>query len=570
MIMRTFANLAALAVVGIPVLAQSPPPPAPTAQSIAAHPSAATDAPSTTPAATVPAKFGIVDIHKSPPRLHPNFSGGFLRDGRYILHQATMDDLITTAYSLKSSIYVGGGPSWLDWDRYDIVAKVPPGTTPEAARLMLQSLLAERFKLVAHRGDAMVPAFLLTVANGKPNLKPSNATDGSCEHQSSSDSGPVQTIVLSCHAASLSSLAAAIDGDGGGGYLSYPVIDATGLKGDYDFNLKWTQKFLLTRTGPSAINIFQALEQQLGLKLDFKTTPRPGLVVDSVNEHPMPNSPQLDALMPPLPPPQFEVATIRPTDPNNPRGMGRVAGDELNFQGIPLKYLITLAWDLDPRDETTLIAPGWLESDRVDIHAKIADSDLSVNSSGKPGSIEIDDLRPMLRTLLIDRFQIKYHMEDRPANAFTLIADHSRLDRADPSERTGCTDGPGRDGKDPRMTNVMLNSLVTCRNMTMDQFAEALTSRRGSVGYLFYPVLNATGLKGAWDFTISWSSADLTQGGGLGPAPASPSDSTASDPNGAISYYDALKKEHGLKLVKEKRPEPVLVIDQINKTPSEN
>ena len=545
--MRAFANFAILAVLGIPVFAQAPPPAA-------------------------PAKFEIADIHTSPPRLNPTFSRDFIRDGRYILHQATMTDLITTAYSLKNSIYVGGGPSWLDWDRYDIIAKVPSGTRPEAARLMLQSLLAERFKLVVHHGDVPVPAFLLTVANGKPDLKPSNATDGSCERQPMSEGFSPQNIVLVCHAATLSSLASAIDSDGGGGYLSYPVIDATGIKGDYDFKFTWTPKYFLTRIGPSGVNVFQALVQQLGLELDFKTTPRPGLVVDSVNEHPTPNSPQLDALMPPLPLPQFEVATIRPADPNNPRGMGRVAGDELNLQGIPLKYLITLAWDLDPRDNTTLIAPGWLDSDRVDIHAKIADSDLAINSQGKPAGVDFDDLRPMLRALLIDRFQIKYHMEDRPANAFTLVADNPRLDKADPSERTGCTDGPGRDGKDPRMTNVMLNSLVTCRNMTMDQFAEMLTNRRGSVGYLFYPVLNATGLKGAWDFTVSWSSADLTGGGGLGPGPAPPSEgeSMASDPNGAISYYDALKKEHGLKLLQEKRPEPVLVIDQIDKKPTEN
>jgi uncharacterized protein (TIGR03435 family) len=545
--MRTVVHYALLAVLGISVFAQAPPP-------------------------APPAKFEIADIHKSPPHLNPTFSRDLIRDGRYILHQATMADLITTAYSLKSSVYVGGGPSWLDWDRYDIIAKVPPGATPETARLMLQSLLAERFKLVAHHGDVPVPAFLLTVANGKPSLTPSSATDGSCERQPMSEPFSPQNIVLNCHAATLSSMASALDSDGGGGYLSYPVIDATGLKSDYDFKFTWTPKYFLTRIGPSAVNVFQALEQQLSLKLDFKTTPRPGIVVDSANEQPTPNSPELATLMPPLPLPQFEVATIRPTDPNNPRGMGRVSGDQLNFQGIPLKYLITLAWDLDPRDETTLIAPGWIESDRVDIHAKIADSDLAINSQGKPAGVDFDDLRPMLRALLIDRFQIKFHMEDRPANAFTLTADNPRLDPADPSERTGCKDGPGRDGKDPRMTNVMLNSLVTCRNMTMDQFAEMLTDRRGSVGYIFYPVVNATGLKGAWDFTISWSSADLTHGGGLGPspAPASPGDAEGADPDGAISYYDALRKEHGLKLVKEKRSEPVLVIDEINKTPTEN
>jgi uncharacterized protein (TIGR03435 family) len=552
---RIFASFAILVVLAIPFCAQ---------------------AASAQQASNAPAKFEIADIHASPPRLRPNFSDGILRDGRYFLHQATLADLITAAYSLKNSSYVQGGPSWIDWDHYDIVAKVPPDTTPETARIMLQSLLAERFKLAVHHGDAFVPAFLLTVANGKPNLKPSGATDGSCERPSASDPTPADagpdsrgTIVLNCHAASLPSLAAAIDSDGGGGYLSYPVVDSTGLKGAYDFNLKWTQKYFLTISGPSAVNIFQALEQQLGLKLDFKTTPRPGIVVDSVEEKPTPNSPDLARIMPPLPLPQFEVATIRPTDPSQQRGMGRVAGDELNFQGIPLKFLITLAWDLDPRDESTLIAPSWIESERFDVHAKVDPSELAI-TTGTSGRIDIEDLLPMLRTLVIDRFQIKYHLEDRPANAFTLVADNPRLTPADPSERTGCRDGPGRDGKDPRMDNVMLNSLVTCRNMTMDQFAASLTSRRGGGGYMFYPVLNATGLKGAWDFTVSWSSFDLTQN--PGPAQASSQDSApiASDPNGAITYFDALKKEHGLKLVKEKRPEPVLVIDEINKKPTEN
>ena len=562
------SNLAAFAVVAGFAFAQVG---QPTAAGMAAR-SPALDA---NPTETSPAsKFEIADIHASSARNRPRFSGGFLRDGRYFLRQATMADLITTAYRLKDSSYVQGGPAWLDWDRYDIEAKVPAGTTQETAKIMLRSLLADRFKLVVHHGDAFVPAFLMTVANGKPNLKAANPTDsGGCERQPPNNGpGPNPTIELACRGASLSSLADALNDDGGGGYLSYPVIDATGLKGVYDFDLKWTQKFFLTRSGPSAINIFQALEQELGLKIDFKTTPRPGLVVDNVNETATPNPPDLAKIMPPLPEPQFEVAVIRPTDPAAQRGFGRISGDEISLQGIPLKFLITLAWDLDPRDDTTLIAPKWIESDRVDIQAKVAASDLGTNSEGKPESVDIEDLRPMLRSLLIDRFQIKYHMEERPGDAYLLIADHPRLDKADPAERTGCTDGPGRDGKDPRLTNVMLNSLVTCRNMTMDQYAAMLTSRRGGYGYQFYQVINETGLKGAWDFTVSWSSLDLTQGGpgpGENSAPASDLP-TASDPNGAITYYAALDKEHGLKLVKTKRPEPVLVIDSIDEKPTEN
>jgi uncharacterized protein (TIGR03435 family) len=461
---RTFANLAAFVALAVPVFAQAPPP--------------------ARIAAAAPGNFEIADIEKSPPRIGSNYDnrtlpGGFIREGRYVVLGATVAELIAIAYGLKNFSYVGGGPSWLDWYRYDIVAKVPPGTTPETARLMLQNLLAERFMLAVHHGDTPVPAFLLIAANGKPNLKLSGDTDGSCEHQSSSDQGPVQTFVLDCHAASLSALAAAIDSDiGGGGYLSYPVVDATGLNGLYDLEVKWTPKWLLPQAGPAGLSIFQALEQQLGLKLDFKTTLRPGIVVDSVNEKPTPNSPQLAKIMPPLPPPQFDVATIRPTDPDQQRGRSRVFGDDIDLRGVTLKYLIALAWDLDPRDDTTLVAPGWLDSDRVDVHAKIADSDLAVSSTGKPGNLDIEDLRPMLRTLLIDRFEIKYHMEDRPASVFILTADHPKLTPADPSERTICRDGPGRDGVDPRMTNIMLNSLVTCQNMTMDQFAEYLTAPR--------------------------------------------------------------------------------------------
>jgi uncharacterized protein (TIGR03435 family) len=69
---------------------------------------------------------------------------------------------------------------------------------------------------------------------------------------------------------------------------------------------------------------------------------------------------------------------------------------------------------------------------------------------------------------------------------------------------------------------------------------------------------------------MSWSPADLTRGAGPSQAPTSEAAPTASDPNGAISFFDAIKKDLGLKVVKEKHPEPVLVIDSINEQPTEN
>ncbi len=491
-----------------------------------------------------------------------------------------MIHLVTTAWNLKATGFVGGGPSWLAWNRYDIMAKVPPGTTLETARPMLQNLLAERFKLVVHPGDVPVPAYLLTVVKGKPNLKPSTATEeGTCKFHPTFPSGPgsVASFALECHAVSMGTLADTLNSVESRDYVPYAisVLDATGVKGLYDFDLKWTPKWNLPQAGSAGVSIFQALGQY-GLNLELKTTPQPGMVIDSVNADPTPNAPDLAKIMPPLPPRQFEVATVRPSNPDQNRGMIRIEGDQLNIQGIPLKFLITMAWDLDPRNDDTLVAPKWLDSDRIDIQGKVADSDLGLSTmGGRSNTMNFDDFRPMVRSLLVDRFEIKYHMEDRPIDAYTLeVADPklggAKLTKADPSERTTCgTALPGKE-KDPSLTNVMLDSNQSCWNVTMEQFASLV--HHIAADYFFYPVKDETGLKGAYDFSMFWSSAHLTQGPGPGPAPASTPDAapTASEPSGAISFFDAIRKQLGLKIVKEKRPEPVLVIDQIDEKPTEN
>lgn len=118
----------------------------------------------------------------------------------------------------------------------------------------------------------------------------------------------------------------------------------------------------------------------------------------------------------------------------------------------------------------------------------------------------------------------------------------------------------------------MLDSNQTCENVTMEQFASQL--HHIAADYFFYPVEDDTGIKGSWDFTMYWSSARLTQGPGpgAGPAPASTPDAapTASEPSGAVSFFDAIRKQLGLKVVKQKHLESVLVIDQIDEKPTEN
>jgi uncharacterized protein (TIGR03435 family) len=111
--------------------------------------------------------------------------------------------------------------------------------------------------------------------------------------------------------------------------------------------------------------------------------------------------------------------------------------------------------------------------------------------------------------------------------------------------------------------------LLTCQNVTMEQAAEEFPHFANY--YLYFPAADKTGLKGGWNFTLNWSSGDHMPNfnSGSGP-PQSQNGETASDPNGALSFYDAVSRELGLKLVKVKRPEPALVIDHMDEQPTPN
>jgi uncharacterized protein (TIGR03435 family) len=178
----------------------------------------------------------------------------------------------------------------------------------------------------------------------------------------------------------------------------------------------------------------------------------------------------------------------------------------------------------------------------------------------------------MLRALIVDRFKMTTHMEDRPVTAYKLTAVKPKLNKADPANRTAWKEGPAPASKDPRDSNPVLSRLVTCTNMTMAQLADLLQSI--APGYIHNPVLDATGIEGAFDFTFNFSPAGAVQngGGGRGGAPPPPPGGAAasSDPSGAVSLFDALNKQLGLKLEMQKRPMPVLVIDHIEQKPTEN
>jgi uncharacterized protein (TIGR03435 family) len=528
---------------------------------------AASSVAQTTPPPVALKSFLLADVHTSPFTANPFMHGNSILDDRYFLTQATMLDLIATAYGVDTA-NVHGGPPWLERDRYDLRAKVPTGTTQDDIKRMLRSLLATRFHLVVKTGTAPMPTYLLSALPGKPKMSDSQDTaEGSCipapPPPNATPNAP-NYITLNCKNITMPALAGTLQ-NFGGGYLDQPVVDETNLTGGYDFTLKWTWHDDLAKQGADGIPLFTALEKQLGLKLELKTTPRPVFQVASVDESPTPNAPNLAQLLPEPPPSPFEVATIKPSKPDEP-GYGRITGHRIETRAIPLMFLVTFGWDLNPNDKESIAnAPKWLDTAKFDIVAKAGDN-VAVDHFASGNLINYEALRSMLRAMLTERFQMKWHMEDRPVTAYTLVAAKPKLKpTADPTERTKCAEGPGPDGKDPRTANPILNRLITCQNMTLAQIGDEL--QHVANGYIYNPVLDATGLKGSYDFTLSFSSADKILPDTAGPKTA---DTPSADPNGALSVFDAINRQLGLKLEKTKRPYPVLLIDHMDETPTEN
>ncbi len=124
--------------------------------------------------------FVLADVHTSPFTSNPFMHGNSIQGDRYFLTQATMVDLIATAYGVDVA-NVHGGPTWLERDRYDIRAKVPPKTTQDDIKLMLRALLADRFHLVVKTGSAPMPTYVLSASPGKPKMTESEgAGEASC------------------------------------------------------------------------------------------------------------------------------------------------------------------------------------------------------------------------------------------------------------------------------------------------------------------------------------------------------------------------------------------------------
>ena len=248
-------------------------------------------------------------------------------------------------------------------------------------------------------------------------------------------------------------------------------------------------------------------------------------------------------LHPDGPLPSFEVATVKPRDPNVRLLLTPPGSQQVVTQAGTAKTLISAAYGLRP--ERVVGGPAWMDENKniYVVEGKIP-QELFARMQTMTGDQRHEQASLMLQSLLATRFSLKAHIESRemPVYELTLTKSGAKLPATNDEKQMGGGEAIGKDG-------------VRIRNMTLDGMLAApwfdLSDRQ---------VINKTGLTGKYDLTINWLPNIAARRG---------SGTEITAPEGQASIFTALEEQFGLKLVPTKAPIEVLVIDSIDR-PSEN
>ncbi len=195
---------------------------------------------------------------------------------------------LAACYRIRTDQIVGA-PDWVDMDRFDIVANAAKQSSVEQMYLMLRNLLRERCQLRFHLENREMPVYALTVDPAGPKLTRHDAANGGEAWIEQGSEAPFHAK-WTATSASMDIFAGRL-----ARVLDRPVIDQTGLSGDYDFTLKYTMDVPpdlpadarvkngqpIDTSGPT---IFQAVRQQLGLRLDAHKGSAPIMVIDHIEK----------------------------------------------------------------------------------------------------------------------------------------------------------------------------------------------------------------------------------------------------------------------------------------------
>ena len=226
--------------------------------------------------------------------------------------------------------------------------------------------------------------------------------------------------------------------------------------------------------------------------------------------------------------PSFEVATIKPADPNAVNGNFRIGGHRIFIENQTVNSLVSVAFALHQKQ--IVDAPAWFETERFDINGQ-ADID---------GVPNLQQIQEMLQKLLESRFALKFHREKRELSIYAI-----RIAKGGP-KLTKSVESPTAL---PTQSGVRNSSEQGRKftNNTMSDFA------LGMQNFLDRPAVDETGLTGRYDFILRWT----------------PDGVPAADLNPAPGKFTAVQEQLGLKLEPVKGPADVLVVDHCEK-PSEN
>ena len=236
--------------------------------------------------------------------------------------------------------------------------------------------------------------------------------------------------------------------------------------------------------------------------------------------------------------PEFEAATIKPVKEPAPSRMNdQEEGRRFTTHNTTLSDLIVMAYGVDRRQVAG--GPAWVTADEYDVDA-VAEGAVSLEGNEK-------QWQAMLKKLLADRFELKFHYEQREMNVYALVV---------------AKGGPKLKAADPN--GQQING---CRSLGVCFFnKEPLAGFARFMGFVVLdkPVVDKTGLAAEFDFELKWT-PDETQFASMGIHVPPPVD----NPNAPPGLFTAIQEQLGLRLEPQKIPAEVLVIDHVER-PSEN
>jgi uncharacterized protein (TIGR03435 family) len=232
--------------------------------------------------------------------------------------------------------------------------------------------------------------------------------------------------------------------------------------------------------------------------------------------------------------PEFEAVNVRPSQPGLAApSTAFLPGGEVNLHNLTMKQLIVLAYQEIFNNDYVKGGPDWLDSARYDLVAKA------------PTKTPVGTVRTMLQPVLLARFHLAIHREQRPMPVYVLLVGKR-------GQQLKGTDGSGQFGCVPALREDDGRTHRLCHNMTMAQLAYALPGL--APRYIDRPVIDLTNITGAYDFQLDWT-----------PLPTGAADVAAGP-----TIFDSLDKELGLKLESQRQPMPIIVIDRVDRVPDDH